>query len=1145
MCELYKRSNPNDPAMYHFHDTEKVQAAYGKTLPPKPEPPKVPWNDRLFKLFGREPEIDKQVLNGVYDNLVKDAVKKAVKDWFKSNFSLMLWWHKLLGYKPVTQLATKTLANEMHRYAEDVATPWLVSKIPKDVAQSNTFKWLLGRMAHNAAWLDTKDIMRSLMFPQLTVLYCFRKALLKDKLLMVPVLGSMLGLNMCLGNVLHNARQKAIADEWSKRSDALTVGNAKIREMTVSKGAYVIGPLIILGLKAFAAWNAAQVVNSVAAQPEGKEEDDKDAILKQLGMLAWKSSELSNSQSETLSTVPDIELDPTGEDDFDSPCVFEGDVRDAARYADEIGAAKGFNFKSPKAKVDVKKSGGWFSSVFGLPAQTKCNSDTATMTCDQMVESVQKSGLGHITVRLPKGPMTTCCFVVETGFVIVPRHVFLADSGGKYPVYGDKTDKPQYYPYGAYDAKVVLAGHEIKVIARIGVNAIPIEGTDAVVLRVNTPSAKNRTSWLPDKAPQGIYACKFVNKNREGKVTVGNVSCSGCVVKDHPHITHFNGTFYNSPLGSGDCMTPIFAVNANPFIMCFHITSAKSGSGDARGVVVTQAEYIAAKEKFFAANAADVPRPDSGQVPNAIMGGSVVTGDIHPLAYVPESNRIYPLGTTYQGRTQKTQVRKTFCHDVVVEIFGSNRYKPPDIHPTTNNSHYNKGLDEIASGMKPIDPVLMNWAVEDYLSTLLDIIKTNDNKARPLTLNEVINGIDEVRFIDAINHSTSGGFNAGGRKDRHYRVHEKKGKRIGVTLSKKLATEVRRIKTSLQNFARPYFVYDSCLKDEVVSLTKKKVRVFQMMGLGGSLYVRKYFLPIIAFLQNNPLDAEIAVGLDCSSPNWKIVMDRVIEHLDTILAWDYSKYDKTMSEQPILAAMSVFIRLAAALGYSKDDIVAMLALVDEFVNPVSNWNRTLFMFGGTNPSGNNLTTVLNSIMNALLVRCFYAEEWYRAKGSLPTVAFRELIQIIFYGDDSLGSVNPTCPVKFDALKYQAWCAQYGIGITPPQKDEEMTAYLDQTKADFLKRVSNHVPEIGTDVGALEIASIYKPFYWRLESEATDAEHILSVAATAAAEMFLHGRSKYDEFMLQLHELENKIDMFIPAAHFSFDQRVDRWLKKFA
>jgi hypothetical protein len=316
MCELYKRSNPNDPAMYHFHDTEKVQAAYGKTLPPKPEPPKVPWNDRLFKLFGREPEIDKQVLNGVYDNLVKDAVKKAVKDWFKSNFSLMLWWHKLLGYKPVTQLATKTLANEMHRYAEDVATPWLVSKIPKDVAQSNTFKWLLGRMAHNAAWLDTKDIMRSLMFPQLTVLYCFRKALLKDKLLMVPVLGSMLGLNMCLGNVLHNARQKAIADEWSKRSDALTVGNAKIREMTVSKGAYVIGPLIILGLKAFAAWNAAQVVNSVAAQPEGKEEDDKDAILKQLGMLAWKSSELSNSQSETLSTVPDIELDPTGEDDL-------------------------------------------------------------------------------------------------------------------------------------------------------------------------------------------------------------------------------------------------------------------------------------------------------------------------------------------------------------------------------------------------------------------------------------------------------------------------------------------------------------------------------------------------------------------------------------------------------------------------------------------------------------------------------------------------------------------------------------------------------------------------------------------------------------------------------------------------------------
>jgi hypothetical protein len=272
-------------------------------------------------------------------------------------------------------------------------------------------------------------------------------------------------------------------------------------------------------------------------------------------------------------------------------------------------------------------------------------------------------------------------------------------------------------------------------------------------------------------------------------------------------------------------------------------------------------------------------------------------------------------------------------------------------------------------------------------------------------------------------------------------------------------------------------------------------------------------------------------------------MQYVFEHgKDRILGFDYSKYDKRIQCQLLRAAMKILIVLAIRLGYSDDAVACMIAMHDEFCKPVVDWNGTLFQFLNSNPSGNNLTVILNSIVNALLVRSFFAEAWMKERNCSPE-AFRRWVHCTFYGDDALMTVKKGMK-GFNNIAYRDWLGEKGMKITPPQKDQEFSEFLAEEDADFLKRKSVYHPDFKCEIGALEPGSITKFLYYRLRSSATDEEHLCSSCASCLTEATLHGRAFFEQIRDGLLRIEEELDINIPALRLTYDQRVERWHKRF-
>jgi hypothetical protein len=129
-----------------------------------------------------------------------------------------------------------------------------------------------------------------------------------------------------------------------------------------------------------------------------------------------------------------------------------------------------------------------------------------------------------------------------------------------------------------------------------------------------------------------------------------------------------------------------------------------------------------------------------------------------------------------------------------------------------------------------------------------------------------------------------------------------------------------------------------------------------------------------------------------------------------------------------------------------------------------------------NTSGNNITVNINSVANSLYVRMGFFH-------ACPEVLnFREAVAAMTYGDDFKGSVAEEYREKFNFRVFKGFLAEHGMKITDPNKTDLVEDDMDVDDADFLKRHSNFIPEIGYRIGKLSKSSMYKPLLANLKSK---------------------------------------------------------------
>jgi hypothetical protein len=251
-----------------------------------------------------------------------------------------------------------------------------------------------------------------------------------------------------------------------------------------------------------------------------------------------------------------------------------------------------------------------------------------------------------------------------------------------------------------------------------------------------------------------------------------------------------------------------------------------------------------------------------------------------------------------------------------------------------------------------------------------------------------------------------------------------------------------------------------------------------------------------------------------------------------------------MPAQLILAAFRVLIDFAKLTdNYTDNDIKIMEGVASDIAYPLMAFNGTLLQLIGSNPSGQNLTVYINSIVNALLFRCAY---YYTMKARENVPPFREVCALITYGDDAKSSVHEDFP-EFNHITVAKFLEARDMKFTMPDKESEPTEYMIDEEADLLKRANVYCEDTGLIMGALDEDSIFKSLHATLKSKAlTREQQAMQNIDGGLREWFAHGREVYELRREQMLEVAKRADIAhgCSVLHESYDDRLQQWKDKY-
>jgi hypothetical protein len=639
---------------------------------------------------------------------------------------------------------------------------------------------------------------------------------------------------------------------------------------------------------------------------------------------------------------------------------------------------------------------------------------------------------------------------------------------------------------------------------------------------------------MPYRARDGTIST-FKGKTSNGNVTNG--------------FTTFPGSnyFLSKPTFNGLCMAPLISDSVANIILGFHLGGVSDTTRGCSGRLLFSEISSAIIELQRMCN---LPIATSeGVLRTSVYDAKVYDGPRidkkSPVNYFSPDIPIDVYGSCPGGTSYYTKVEKSPISDLVASHCGDeNIYAGPKFGPETWKPWYKalEGYSDVAVGPYPH---VVKWATDDYIKPIVDYACQYPafTDLKPLSDREVLNGIENVRFIDRMDRSKSVGFPLSGPLSNYMVVDELDGGE--VILDQLFWDEVRTMEDNALAGVRSYPIFKASLKDEVTKVTKDKVRVFTAASLAHKLVLRKYFLPITTIFCADPTISECAVGTNAYGTEWSELIAHATQFgKDRIIAGDFKAYDQKLPPGITRSAFSVFIRLAKVLSYSERDIRIMEHLVSDVVHATVAYNGTLIGFNGSQPSGQNLTVFINNISNGILHRAAYYDSYTGDRSKIPP--FRSMVGAIFYGDDSTGSIHKNCD-WFNNIVMSSRMDEYGMTYTPPDKAGTHPAFRPHGEISFLKRDSRFDPEFGYEVGALEKTSIYKSLHCVMKSKFMSPSELSATNIdNSLREMFLHGREDYEDFRTKITKVaqEAELDHLCSNLTKPFDDCLIAWKEKY-
>lgn len=773
-----------------------------------------------------------------------------------------------------------------------------------------------------------------------------------------------------------------------------------------------------------------------------------------------------------------------------------------------------------------------WSTVTKRPLPT---SDYSKRVSVEQLQRMVENNLVYATLSDGKNPnMMANLLFVKSNVILIPNHYFKSNDTLEATCYKEDSRN--------------IGGNFKTRLCKAASYRIP--NTDLRLCYTSTGgSRKDLTKYLPlsDKLSACPAICAYRFKSGDIKHMVAKIV--PCQTNNGTGL--FMGGEYQNLSGdtfNGMCGATWVSDTKDPCVLGVHL-GGLAGTPHGCFGTITQQQVEEACNNISQIEGTLVTGEGGTFTPHMFGEDITLDSPLHeksPLRYLPEGSQFEYYGSCKGQSSSRSDVRTTPISKWVTQICGvDNIWGAPKMQPEWFG--WQKALENASVPAKPFPHELLRISVVDYKSALLPLIRSPLwRDLRPLTDVENVNGIPGCKFIDAINMSTSIGYPLTGVKRRH--ITEETCVHNPNVLVRKftpfIMEEINKCERLYMEGKRAYTVAKACKKDEVLPRAKEKCRIFYGNPITLTYLVRKYYLPILRFLQMNPLKSECAVGINSHGPEW----DEFYKHTlyfgkDRLFGGDYGKYDQKLPSQLLLAALRILIDLARECNYSAVDLKVMEAMAGDIVYSLIAVNGDLIgLQSGTHISGNSLTVILNGICGSLNLRNYFYSRYP------SSVAFRNAAHMMTYGDDNIGTVSSDFP-EFNIKGCSEFLAEYGQEYTMPDKESTLQPYLAYEDFEFLKRFNVYHKELDCNIGALLEKSIFKSLHCYMRPKKCELTPLEACALNidgALREWFNHGREVYEMRRAQMREVAVNAGIYhmCDGLNLTYDDRCEEWKRKY-
>ena len=423
---------------------------------------------------------------------------------------------------------------------------------------------------------------------------------------------------------------------------------------------------------------------------------------------------------------------------------------------------------------------------------------------------------------------------------------------------------------------------------------------------------------------------------------------------------------------------------------------------------------------------------------------------LHPKSvfnYIEEGSAIVYGSISNFKTNQKSRVCATPMRKYLVEKEGYPvDYRSPQLKGY--KPHYIAAKD-LVKPLTDFNEHILKACAESYLEDVLgnvphDEIEKLVHKYDKFT---AINGAAGVAFVDSVNRSTSMGYPHCTTKRKFLiDLPPQHGLQDPVEFTPEIMEEIDAYITEYLEGRRNNPVYKETLKDEPVSFAKYligKTRAFGSAPVVFVLVQRMFFLSCVRLIQTHKMAFECAVGVIATTKEWELFYKK-LQQFPFKFAGDFKLFDKQMFPLVILLAYWILIQINMRSGnFTSNDELIMWGIATDTAYPFMLFNGDFVQLFGSNPSGQSLTVIINSLVNCLYLRYVFVilyNEYVNDGKSYYEIAqlFQKHVVLYVYGDDNQISTDLTW---FNFKNVQRVLKSVGISYTPPSKDDSTYEFM--------------------------------------------------------------------------------------------------------